>query len=94
MLEHEIIGYCQWCSSIRSHATLTKIYCHAESCSNKNKYISVVLQALYRDGIFRAPGFEKIDVPDQYNEKQLMRNTLELVEVVLSDEEHTDCFYE
>jgi hypothetical protein len=53
----------------------------------------VVLQALYRDGVLRAPGFEKIDVkidvPDQYNEKQLMRNTLELVEVVLSDEERT-----
>jgi hypothetical protein len=61
----------------------------AESCSNKNKYILVVLQALYRDGFLRAPGFEKIDVPDQYNEKQLMRNTLELLEVVLSDKEGT-----
>jgi hypothetical protein len=62
----------------------------AESNSNSNMYISTVLQDLYRTGHLKAAVWKNIEVPGgKYSEKQSLKNTLELVEKVISKEQRT-----
>lgn len=59
-----------------------------ESKSNKRFYIAMVLEQLYKQGRLSGSGsWKAIDPPLQFTEKSSLRNTLELCEVVLSEED-------
>jgi hypothetical protein len=60
-----------------------------ESKSNKRFYIAMVLEQLYKQGRLSGLGsWKAIDPPSaQFTEKSSLRNTLELCEVVLSEED-------
>jgi hypothetical protein len=58
-----------------------------EASTDRNKYVSIVLQDLYRTGHLKAPVWKDIAFPKHYNERSLLKNTLELVEMVITDEE-------
>jgi hypothetical protein len=56
--------------------------------SNKDMFISLVLQDLHRRRLLKAPVWTGIDPPrHDYKERSLLKNTLELVESVITDEE-------
>jgi hypothetical protein len=60
----------------------------AEKSSDANQFVSVVLRSLHTKGLLNATNFGNVNLPQgEYTQKQSMLNTLELVEVVISDEE-------
>lgn len=60
----------------------------AEATSEKNKYLSTVLIDLYHNGCFHATNILKhCTVPFHYQERQLVENCLELVDLVITDDE-------
>jgi hypothetical protein len=61
-----------------------------EGSSNRKKIISIMLQDPFKTGHLRVVGPLKdigYHIPSHYNEKQLVRNALELVDVVFTEEE-------
>jgi hypothetical protein len=58
-----------------------------EASTNKNKYVSIVLQDLYRTGHLKALVWKDIAFPKHYTEHSSLKNTLELVEIVMTHEE-------
>lgn len=61
----------------------------AEPDSNKNITISALLVDMYKQGRLTGPSWKDVSVPPKYSEKQMVKNTLELCEYVMSDEEKT-----
>jgi hypothetical protein len=59
----------------------------AESNTNKEMHISIVLQDLYKTGRLRLSDWTKIDPPKTITEKSLFKCTMELVQEVVSDNE-------
>jgi hypothetical protein len=58
-----------------------------EGSGNKKKFISLVLQDLYRSHHLKALVWKDIALPKHYTEHSSLKNTLELVEIVITDEE-------
>jgi hypothetical protein len=62
----------------------------AEGTGNTKRFVSIVLQDLYKGFHLKAPLRKDIALPPQkYTEPSSLKNTLELVEIVITDEERT-----
>jgi hypothetical protein len=59
----------------------------AETTGNSKMYISLVLQDLYKGGHLKAPVWAKISPPVVYKEGSSLKNSLELVEIVITTQE-------
>lgn len=59
----------------------------AEGNSNEDMFIFLVLQNLHSRGLLKASVWKDIEPPKHYSEHSLLKNTLELVEIVITDEE-------
>jgi hypothetical protein len=63
----------------------------AEGTGNKKRFVFIVLQG--KGNHLKAPMWRDIALPPQkYTEPSSMKNTLELVEIVITDEERTTAF--
>lgn len=59
----------------------------SEKTSNKNIWISSMLEELHAAGHLKGGSWNGIPAPQKYNEKQLFKNTLELCEYVADADE-------
>ena len=67
----------------------------SEVNSNKEMFISIILQDLYWSCLLKAPVWKDIDTPrNEYNGRSLLKNKLELVESVITVEEREAFIYD